>query len=253
MIRKNYENYMSDADGVWNARFTWIKDRKDQKWESSIPRFDEATDALSKLNGIHNADDLFKGVESLADEYVGWVKSNWGNYSKEYYEDMHRFFVGAIGEFFFFKLLTDVKCLLIPDQSGSLNRYDFNLVSPELSQFNDYGIDLYGLADDVPSVMQVKFWNRFARHDPGIKAIQGMIADGIMSDAIDKSQNNNAFICFLGNESSIYSHLLKDWRKYRNNVVPLGRKALCAVENRNKFFWESLVDSLKKVGKRFSP
>lgn len=250
-VLDNYDKYTAAWKTVWQKRFTWAQNGKYQKPTISIMAFNKATGAFANMNSSSMTADKMQGtVSSIADKYVDWVKTfpNTG-YGVKDYDDMRNFFVGAIGEYFFFKLISEVRCILAPNNIGELVEYNFHKASPTLSPFDDFGVDLYFYANDVSCVGQVKFWNRFTKHDPGIKVIQSTYAEGVAARAIDPYVDNNVFLFFLGNESSIHSNLAKEgWRKYKKNVVPIGHDALSAsIDNRNKMFWHDFVDSISSI------
>ena len=245
-IIDKYAEYKANEAETWRSRFTWMGlDGKNPKHTTSILRFNADTNAFTKMKPINNTEDLLKEVKKLAVEYVAWVKSKKGNeYGRLDYEDMERFFQGAIGEYFFYRLFEDVKCVLTPDNGGVITRYDFNFVSPTLRGEKDLGVDLYGIANDTPSVIQVKFWNPWTKYGISIKTIQGAYAEGISNNIIDKDSKDNMFICFLGQEAGVYDKV-RTLSGYRKHVVAIGRTALgYTIDNRNKIFWDNLKASL---------
>lgn len=249
-VDKNYSNYLACGEkSVWMDRFIWCRNGKDPKGTTSITEFNKATSAFANMKDVYNVDDLQKEVSSLAEKYVEWVKTfpNTG-YVAEDYNDMRNFFIGAIGEYFFYKLMSEARYILAPNNIGELVDYNFHRVSPTLKQSDDFGVDVYFYANDIPCVGQVKFWNRFSKHEPGIKVIQGACSEGVMGGSLDPNHENNVFVFFLGDERSMYSHLAKDWSKYRKHVVPIGKTAMdWTVNGKNKMFWDSFKKSLNEL------
>lgn len=247
-ILENYETYKSSSVENWENRLTWMGlSGRDPKHTTSIYRFNKETGALGTFKHVMTASEFFNETNRLATVYVDWVKSKNKGYSNKEYEDMHNFFVGAIGEIFFYRLFIDVKCIMAPDATGTYVRYDFNYVSPTLKEDKDGGVDFTASVNDIASVIQTKFWNPFGRKAMELDIIQKAYAEGISKDLIEKGEKSNVFICWLGNEDSVF-RCTKEYKQYRENVVPIGFKALeISINNRNKFFWNNLYDFLKDI------
>ena len=249
-IVENYESYLKVKDDVLSKRFTWCGlSGKYPKYTTNIIKFNSETNVFANMKRCYTSVELFSETDKLAKKYVEWVKSKDSSYSKNEYDDMHRFFVGAIGEYFFWYILSELKCVIAPDASGILKRYDFNHVSPTLNDSIDLGVDLYANVNDVPSVIQVKFHNPFAKStEPWTTIVQKAYAEGISKRIIGLDGKENVFICFLGNENTIYSNLKKA-RQYQKNVVAIGRTSLeNTVDNRLKeSFWDKFYDHLSLI------
>ena len=247
-ILENYEAYKTSATENWENRLTWMGlNGKEPKHTTSIYRFNKETNAFANMKVVDTAANFFNEVDKLANAYVEWVKGKNKGYSKKEYEDMRDFFVGAIGEIFFYRLFEEVKCIMAPDATGTYARYDFNFVSPTLKSDKDAGVDFTAAINDVPSVVQTKFWNPFARKSMELDIIQKAYAEGVSKQLIDKDEKKNVFICWLGSEESIYRKT-KEYKQYRENVVAIGYGALdVSINNRNKIFWTNLYDFLKNI------
>lgn len=244
-ILENYNAYKGSATENWENRLTWMGlNGKEPKHTTTIIRFNKETGALDSMERVMTAQDFYKKSTELATVYTDWVKSKGKQYTEKEYEDMRNFFVGAMGEIFFYRLFEDVKCIMAPDATGTYVRYDFNYVSPTLKDDKDAGVDFTASVNDVPSVIQSKFWNPFGRKSMELDIIQKAYAEGISKDLINKDEKANIFICWLGNEDSVF-RCTRQYKQYRENVVPIGFKALdVTINNRNKFFWDNLYEFL---------
>ena len=244
-----YNNFIENEIDTWKTRFTWMgTDGRTPKHTTTISRFFSETDAIDSIATTIDVNTLYQKLDSLAERYVEWVQSKGHNYSKRACTDMRNFFIGAVGEFFFVELLNEVRCLYIPTPSSNeFKRYDFHYVSPSLSNDRDFGIDLTGVANDVPVVMQVKFWNPFGKTKLPIEVFQKADSEGTRNGYINMSDDNNIFLCWLGSEESgIYP--IKGNKVYRNKIVVIGRNTLnFSINNTNKIFWSNLFGKLKKV------
>lgn len=247
-ILENYQTYKDTAAENWESRLTWMGlGGKEPKHTTTILRFNKETEAFANMKRVNSAHDFYKEADKLADAYVNWVKSKNKMYTKKEYEDMHNFFVGAMGEIFFYRLFEDVKCIMAPDATGTYVRYDFNYVSPTLKEDKDAGVDFTADVNDTASVIQTKFWNPFARKSMELDIIQKAYAEGVSKQLIDKDEKKNVFICWLGSEESVYRKT-KEYKQYRENVVAIGYGALdVSINNRNKIFWSNLYDFLKNI------
>lgn len=244
-----YNNFIKNEIATWKTRFTWMgTDGRTPKHTTTISRFFSETNAIESIATTIDVNTLYQELDSLAERYVEWVQSKGHNYSKRACTDMRNFFIGALGEFFFVELLNEVRCLYIPKPSSNeFKRYDFHYVSPSLSGDRDFGIDLTGVANDVPVVMQVKFWNPFGKTKLPIEVFQKADSEGTRNGYINMSDDNNIFLCWLGSEESgIYP--IKGNKVYRNKIVVIGRNTLnFSINNTNKIFWSNLFGKLKKV------
>lgn len=247
-ILENYQTYKNTEAENWESRLTWMGlNGREPKHTTTILRFNKETGALGTMKRVNTAHEFYKEADRLAGQYVEWVKPKNKMYSKKEYEDMHNFFVGAMGEIFFYRLFEDVKCIMAPDATGTYVRYDFNYVSPTLKEDKDAGVDFTASVNDVASVLQSKFWNPFAKKGMDLDVIQKAYAEGVSKDLINKDEKANVFICYLGNEDSVF-RWTKEYKQYRNNVVPIGFKALdVSINNRNQIFWNNLYDFLKNL------
>ena len=249
-IVENYNSYLKVKDKVFTQRFTWGGlSGKYPKYTTNIIKFNVETNAFSTMKKCYTTVELFTETDKLAKKYVEWVKSKGKAYSKEECDDMRNFFIGAIGEDFFGYVLSEVKCVIAPNASGVLKRYDFTNVSPNLDDSIDLGVDLYANVNDIPSVIQVKFHNPFAKSvEPWTTIVQKAYAEGTSMKIIDGDVPENIFVCFLGNENTTYSNLKKA-RNYQKNVVAIGRNALGnTIDNRLKeSFWDKFYEHLCSI------
>ena len=246
---KHFENYIAKKDSTWNSRFTWRgRNGKDPKHTISIMKFAAETGAFKSIEHPNNTTDLFTVINNLSNVYVNWVKTKKDNYSKDDLVDLKAFFIGAIGEFFVVKLLTDVKCLMVSnDGDGNFTRYDFNYVSPTVYLEADNGIDVYCIANDIQSVMQVKFWSPFSKAKIEPDVYRYMIGEGAMHKYINLEENNNTFLFWLGGEHAGKMSINKDKEKMKHAVV-IGKQTLDAsINGRNQIFWDSFYSALENI------
>lgn len=245
-----YNSFKEAEHDVWKSRFIWRGlNGKDPKYTTTINKFFAETKVLETVEVVNTAYGFFNFSVKMADEYVKWVNSKGTAYKKSEYDDMKNFFIGAMGEFFFVELLNEVKCLMAYNpQDKEFVRYDFNYVSPSLPKDKDFGIDLTGVANDVPSVFQVKFWNPFSTKSIPIEVFQKADSEGSRNEFISQADDNNIFLCTLCTEGKGYM-AVKDNKVYKNKIVIIGERTLeASVNGRNNIFWTNLFKKLAEVG-----
>lgn len=246
-VIEKYNTFVESKIETWKARFTWRGlSGKDPKYTTSLDKFFAETGVLSAIKHPKNSAELFTFADSLASFYVDWVKGKDIKYSNKEYEDMKDFCKGAIGEFFFVELLNEVRCV-ITLSDGQAIRYDFHYVSPSLKGEKDFGVDLTGVANDVPVVFQVKLWNPFGKERVPVELFQKAAFEGIYNGIINKDDDSNIFLCWLGIENKAYMSA-KSNPALKNKVVVIGYDALNGtINNRNQIFWDGFVKSLSEI------
>lgn len=246
---KKYNEYKENKKETWKKRFTWQGlNGREPKHTTSILRFNDETNAFEKIgNDVCTSNKFFEEVSKIADEYVGWVNTKEHEYNERELEDMRNFFVGAIGEWFYYKFVTCIRNVLTLNENGESYLYYFSHVSPTLVSGRDAGVDFTSFANDVSCAMQVKFWNPFdtKRKVDAFTMCQKAYADGVIHGFVDASENNTVFVCWLGDESAIYNKLGND-KAWKNKVVVLGKKCLdMNINNKCKnTFWKKLKNGL---------
>lgn len=245
-IIDKYNKYITNKNENWKSKLTWKGcDGKNPKHTTSIFKWNAETNIFASMKQVNNVNDLFKEVDKMANNYVAWVKTK-NEYTNEEYDDMKNFFIGAIGEFFFAFLFEEAKCIIAQDNTGIAQRYDMYYVSPTLKREPDFGVDFTGIINDIPSVLQIKFWNPFGKKTIGIDIIQKAYAEGVSGDLIQKDEKENIFICFLGNEETVYNKIKST--NYKKNVIIIGKKAMeMTINNRNKIFWDKFYNNLENL------
>lgn len=242
-----HNTYKLSEKDTWRNRLTYKGiNGKLPKHTISIINFNKDTNAFNNIGEVNNVNDFWNEVNKLATKYIDWIKTK-NNYNDKECTFIHNFFIGAIGELFFYILFDEVRCLIVPDSDNVYYRYDFSYVAPTTIGIKDGGVDFTAIVNDTPSVIQIKFWNPNAKKRMSLDVIQKAYAEGISNDMIDKDTNNNVFICWLGNESTIYNCVKDNYRQYKKNIVAIGRNTLDrCINNRNNVFWNKLKTFLQE-------
>lgn len=244
-----YKKYSDDAVAVWKERFTWKRNGKDPQYRTSIVQYVKESPDFENVikEGVPtDSAKFFEVISVLAEKYVSWA-CNKDGYKKTEEKEIRDFFVGAMGEYFFYFLMTDVKCVECCNENNEYNRYDFRYTYPYLVQ--DFGIDLVSAVSsknqgDQSCAIQVKFWNPFNKETPDMSVFQKLGYEAYRKDYADPKKDKNLFFCWLGEESKIYK-LLEDNKDLQKSVVVIGHQSLQkTVNNNNNFFWKGLFDSI---------
>jgi hypothetical protein len=245
-IIEKYNRYYTDKLSAWKNKLTWKGcDGKNPKHTTSICKWNAETNGFASIKKVNNVNDLFKEIDMISKSYTDWVKTK-NEYTKEECEDMKRFFIGAMGEFFFAFFFEELKGINLKDSTGVIKYYNMYYISPTLKHDRDLGVDFTGIINDIPSVLQIKFWNPFGQKTIGVDIIQKAYAEGISGDLIQKEENENIFICFLGNEDTLYNKIKTT--NYKKNVIVIGKTAMdIAINNRNKIFWDNFYNNLENL------
>ena len=247
-MKQRYEQFKTNEIAVWKNRLTWCGIYGNApKPTINIWEFNRNTGALGNFIGVTNIDQFYKISKKTADKYVNWVKVVDDIYTDYEYNDMFNFFVGGIGEFFFANFLDEVRGLYVRE-GGQLARYDFSYISPLLIGEKDFGIDMTGMVNDKNCVIQVKFWNPYAKEILTTDVLQKAYAEGVANDYIDPKQEKNVVICWLGNEELISSHL-HDNKKIEEHIVFVDKETIGrTIDNRYTTFWNNLTEKLTNFG-----
>lgn len=245
VVNERYNEYISNYKYTWVRRFVWSNSRGGAKPTTSIIEFFKETGILNDIEHKITLDDFFKQTEELANRYVCWVKTKTSKYSKEEIGDMLKFFIGAIGEFFIVCLLSEMKCIIKFDKTNNIQyRYDFRKVSPNLPNDRDFGVDLTCFANGKPSVIQVKWWNRYSKIEPSLEVFQKLMSEGKVRNYCDDDDDHNRFLFWTGKEDSV-TKKLKDCG-YSKWCVCFGEYSITdVIDNRaEEDFWNHLYQKL---------
>lgn len=247
----NYEKFSQNKHSNWENRFTWRKGKIISN-STSINRYNAETLAFSNIKIAKNTNELFSIIEDTASDYVYYVKSKgYSYYNSKDYADLRNFFVGAIGEYFFYFLLTELHAMDVFTSYDEMCRIDFNYVAPALPSVlkKDLGVDMTCYANDTPSVLQIKFYNPNIKSKFRVKEIvQSMCAEGSVKNIINTRESSNMYICHIGKESVVYNWIKKFGEFYRKNVICIGENSLnYTVNNKNTIFWQKFHKSLSEL------
>lgn len=116
----------------------------------------------------------------------------------------------------------------------------------------DTGIDFYGLMNGIPSVIQVKWWNKYSKEaNITLDIFQKLFADGVANDYIvgDGSQTKNLFLMWTGSENEVYKKLETfSSNKLIRKIVVIGEESWSrACLDTDTVFWEEFWSSLEKI------
>lgn len=242
-VLEQFNKYKDSPKTHWENRLTWMGlDGTLSKPSTSIMQFNREMNKFEYMVPFYETKYLFNDVKDLANSYVDWVKTKNKGYSEKEYEDMHKFFIGGLGEVFYDELFKMGE-LNIVDNTGKRIKFEFSNVCPTLKGGYDFGIDFTGIVNGTPSVFQIKFWNPYSRVKIGVDVIQKMYAEGVSRNIIDKDCKNNMFICYLGDEKSVYD-FFKKLPNYYGHIVVIGMNTIVQNVDDNIEFWDKFRERL---------
>ena len=245
MNKDRYNQFISNPS--WFERFTW-----NGLYNNSYRPDLNVLKYLRQekpFNGLisNNVNDFWKIVNKIGESYSKWCSTIDLGLNDEEKNVLKLFFIGCIGEFFFYKLFEKQNTLFI---NGKL--YHFNYVCPRLSGEKDYGVDLTGnvSTNGVESwdcALQVKFWNPFNKDfQMTYDILSRVFTDAILNDFINKNENGNIFVCRLNDDKNVSKALRQSpiW----DHIIFIGKKELNDNIN-GKFpeFWNIPIENLNNI------
>ena len=253
-IKERNKFFNDNEFDTWASRFVW-RGLYGTEFYTSISIFKFFANnkgLLDMFKNIIDVDSLFKVTKKLAKKYVDWVKGLIPIDSDEKINDIHNFFIGSVGEFFFTYLLDDVKCLLSKSktESGKYSENYFDYVAPRLPKEKDFGVDLTCIVNYKPCVVQVKFWNPYSPKILTNEIAQGCFADGVLNGFI--TPNDNVVICWLGDDRKISQHLRENKILYDKIIFIDNETLTLSVKNKKLSFWEKTFEKFTNFVENFS-
>ena len=245
----NIERYnkFSSTSFSWDDRFTWKGIYGDKIISSlSIIMYNNETSNLKNLS-FNNTLSFYNQMKAESVRYADWCKTKKPQLSQYELEKLVMFFLGCIGEFFFYELFNHKNQLIIADKNKAYTFYD---ICPRLSNEYDFGVDLTGrvsvLDKSYDCVFQVKFWNPFSE----VSFIDNHIAqavhsDAIVNDMINMSDIDNIFICWLGTKDNVSSWLSKN--NLNKHIVFIDKKVLKDNIDGDSIFWQKIYQDISNI------
>lgn len=250
ITNKNKENFNwysieENFNNTWLNRFIY-----NSKNSISIIDFEKENNVFQNMKICTDIKEFFNIIDKLSNLYAKWcIKQNTVYIEKQI--ELQNFFKGAIGEYFFTFFLNHVKCMIIENyKTGNSERFEFEYVYPRLDMKDD-GVDLIGNIsygnEYIPAVIQVKFWSIYNKAKITMDIFQKAIADGIINDFINQSDNKNIVVCWLGNKKDISTEITKN-NKYMEHAVFIDKSILDnSINNQMINFCEELKNELCKI------
>lgn len=245
---ERYNNFKKNPIIHWENRFIWNGFYGNESWTNlSIIRFAQDTARFKDLF-FENTLNFYKEIKSISNDYVNWCSTQIKEKDKEpILNELRQFFIGAIGEFFFTKLFEHKNSLVVREKKI---KYDFYDICPRLIADSDFGVDLTGVVSHngktYDCVFQVKFWSPFIdSYQITNKIIQPVHSDAIENEMIDNKDDDNIFICWLGNKEHISKYIAKN--KVSRHVVFIDRDVLKSNIDNDSKFWEKMCEELSNL------
>ena len=245
-VEKKYSDFKKVEKETWGEKMVWHKGQNIFN-SGSIDRFIRETKLFTPETVVDNTDDCFAFIDRLSEKYVAWAKEIDGNFNEEDYEDMRKSFKGFFGEYFCYRIAEDTTTLLSEDEL-----YRIRCMSPNLIEEDDNGIDFTAIINDEPSVIQVKWWNRWADKDKEFLSkniFQALGYEGAAAGYINITEHpkKNMYFIWLDNEEDAYSVINRNPRT-KGRVVVFGKETWdFSINGRDKIFWSGLWDKINAL------
>lgn len=232
----------------WKNHFVWCGIYGDSIYSLiSIDKFANETNKLKNIS-FKNTLDFYKQIKNLASEYSDWCYLKDNKLTEEEQNNLKLFFIGTIGEYFFVNLFNHKNSLVI----GEKNKiYTFYNICPRLMDETDFGVDLTGTVSpstggSYDCVIQVKFWSPFVNESIITNHIvQTVHSDAIENEMIDNKDNDNIFICWLGDMKHVSRWISKN--KLNRHIVFIDRKVLKQNIDGDNEFWAKISEEISKI------
>ena len=202
--------------------------------------------------------------KSVIPSYLDWMDKKTKELSLASYsqEDVRNWIKGAIGEYFFLRMFEELRTIVVSDytdQNKQLEHiYNFQYVSPKTaSSPEDLGMDMTGVANDIPIALQIKFWNPFVSVQDLKKSlyspkelVQALYSEAHCHNYVydETDTTKNLFICCLHDETEFM-----DWWNRRQNkdiqrhIEVIGRRSLEATIVRKSFYTMDVLRHLQSI------
>lgn len=247
-LQKKYLKFKSEERQNWLDKMVWCKNGKYPFNTGAYDKFIKKRKPFENLN-INNVVDYFKFIDNLSNEYVSWAKSVDSNYTDDDYVDMKDSFKGFFGEWFSYRVAEDTTRLIAKN-----NLYTIRYMSPNLINEDDNGIDFTAIINDEPSVIQVKWWNKWSTKDSkntylSEKVFQSLGYEGATAGYISLTDEakENMFFIWLASEEEAYKVINKNPR-LKGRVVVFGEDTWnFSINGKDTYFWENIWNELLKI------
>ena len=245
MNKERYNQFSTNPS--WFERFTWNGIfNNSSRPDLNVLKFikNENPFKVIKTNNVNN---FWKIINKIGEKYSNWCASIDMGLNEEEKNALKLFFIGCIGEYFFFKLFENHNTLLINNKL-----YTFSYVCPRLNGETDYGVDLTGNVSSNTNeswdcVFQVKFWNPYnGNFQMTYDILSRVYTDAIINDFIDKNNNETIFVCWLNDDNQVSKALRNSpiWHK----ITFIGKKELNNnINNQVPEFWNMFIEDLNNL------
>lgn len=242
-VEKKYAEFKKQEDKTWLDKMVWTKGQNIFN-SGSIDRFIRETNPFTDDTVVNTVDDYFKFIDKLSNKYESWVKEKDSSFKNSDFADMKNFFKGFFGEYFCYRIVEDTTRLLSQNEL-----YCIRCMSPNLLNEDDNGIDFTAIVNNRPSVIQVKWWNRWvddAENFLSNKTFQCLGYEGASAGyiTINEQPEKNMYFIWLDNEEKAYNVINKNPRT-KGRIVVFGKETWdFSINGRDTLFWVGLWNKI---------
>lgn len=199
--------------------------------------------AIGKTEFIYNLYKEYNIVE-YDKTYMYQAKVQNENYKENDYIDMEHFFKGFFGEYFCYRIAEDTTRLFSQNEL-----YCIRCMAPNLIEEDDNGIDFTAIINDEPSVIQVKWWNKWGDNYLTNAVFQKLGYEGAVAGytTLTEIPKKNMYFIWLDKEQNAYNIINKNPRT-KGRVVVWGKETWdFSINGRDKMFWENLWEKINAL------
>lgn len=239
-VHDKYLKFKQNEKAVWFDRMVW----NGHNGLFNLGSFDKFIASERPFDGLEviNVDDYFKEVSKCAEKYRKWAFSVDNTYKDDDYKDMEQSFKGFMGEWFCYRIAEDCTRIVTKDSTFVIRE-----MAPNLLGERDNGIDFTATIDDIPCVVQVKWWNPFiANQFPNQEIFQKLGYEGATAGYIDLGESVQRNMCFMWLDDEDKATMSIDRNpRLKGRVAVFGRNAWdFSINGRDRIFWEGVFEKL---------
>lgn len=245
-VEKKYIEFKKNENKTWLDKMIWCKGQKIFN-TGGIDKFIRETNPFTPETVVKTVDDYFNFIDKLSDKFGDWAREKDNNFKNDDFVDMKKFFKGFFGEYFCYRIAEDTTRLLSQNEL-----YCIRCMSPNRIDEDDNGIDFTAIINDKPSVIQVKWWNRWADNGNDFlsnKTFQSLGYEGATAGYISLSElaEKNMYFIWLDSEEKAYNIINKNPRT-KGRVIVFGKETWdFSINGRDKLFWSGLWDNINSL------
>lgn len=242
-VKKKYIEFKKNEKEIWQNKMVWQSGKKIFN-NGNIDKFIKEIKPFTADTIVNTVDEFFIFLDKISVQYKDWAKVQNENYKENDYIDMEHFFKGFFGEYFCYRIAEDTTRLFSQNEL-----YCIRCMAPNLIEEDDNGIDFTAIINDEPSVIQVKWWNKWGDNYLTNAVFQKLGYEGAVAGytTLTEIPKKNMYFIWLDKEQNAYNIINKNPRT-KGRVVVWGKETWdFSINGRDKMFWENLWEKINAL------